>query len=206
MNAEVPLNVYIATTLGKLRRFPSGDGVPLFYSENIMSQEKTPRPHIRRADVHLEEEKAWISFYRRVGNPDTAAEVMHQLDSDPEMKRLHLALYLRCKESLRAQKTRQARHKRIGQFVRLLCCVVFVVPATAILKLLRQSGAIAVECLPEVRKEPAVRHVKSLARDTEFAQAQSEFDSQTTTPASRQPDDASAVNKSSSASTAGNAG
>lgn len=171
-----------------------------------MSQEKTHRPRVRRSGVHLEEEKAWISFYRRVGNPDIAAEVMHQLESDPQMKRLHLALYLRCKESLRAQKARQARHKRIGLFVRMLFGVVFVTPVIAIQKLLRQSGAIAVECLPEIRKEPAVRHVKNLARDAEFAQAQSEFDSQTAASASRQPDAESAMDTSSSASKAGNAG
>lgn len=171
-----------------------------------MSQEKTHRPRVRRSGIHLEEEKAWISFYRRVGNPDIAAEVMHQLESDPEMKRLHLALYLRCKESLRAQKTRQARNKRIGQFVRMLFHALLVAPVIAVQKLLRQSGAIAVECLPEVRKEPAARQVKNLARDTEFAQAQSEFDSQTAACASPQPNAESAVNTSSPASKAGNAG
>lgn len=171
-----------------------------------MSQEKTYRPRVRRSGVHLEEEKAWISFYRRIGNPDTAAEVMHQLESDPEMKRMHLALYLRCKESLRAQKARQARNKRIGQFVRMLFGVVFVTPVIAIQKLVRQSGAIAVECLPEVRKEPAVRQVKNLARDAEFAQAQSEFDSQAAASASRQPNAENATTSSSSTAKAGNAG
>jgi hypothetical protein len=179
---------------------------PLFYSENTMPQEKTFRPRVRRSGVHLEEEKAWISFYRRVGNPDIAAEVMHQLESDPEMKRAHLALYLRCKESLRAQKARQARHRRIGQFVRMLCGVVFMTPVTAIQKLLRQSGAIAVECLPEIRKEPAVRQVKNLARDTEFAQSQSEFDGQTAASVSRQSNAESTAQPSSSASKAGTAG
>ncbi len=74
-----------------------------------MSQEKIHRPRSRRSGVHVEEEKAWISFYRHVGNPAIATEVMHQLESDLEMKRAHLALYLRCKESLRMQKARQAR-------------------------------------------------------------------------------------------------
>lgn len=151
-----------------------------------MSLEKTHRPHARRSGVHLEEEKAWIRFYRRVGNPDIAVEVMHQLESDPEMKRQHLALYLRCKESLRKQKARQARHKRIGQFVRMLLHALLVAPGIAIQKLLRQSGELAVECLPEVRKEPAVRQVKNLVQDTEFAQAQSEFDREASPPASRQ--------------------
>ena len=119
---------------------------------------------------------------------------------------MHLALYLRCKESLRAQKERQARHKRIGQFVRMLFSVVFVTPLIAIQKLLRQSSAIAIECLPEVRKEAAVRQVKNLARDTEFAQAQSEFENQTSVSSSRQPDGGSTLKPSSPASKAGNAG
>jgi len=146
-----------------------------------MSQEKPHRSR-KRFGVEFEEEKAWVDFYRGVGNPAIAVEVMNQLESDPEMKRTHLALYLRCKESLRMQKARQARNKRIGQFVRMLSHAVFVVPAIAIQRLLRHSGDIAVECLPEVRKDPAVRQVSRLTQEPEFAQAQSAFDSQATTP------------------------
>lgn len=171
-----------------------------------MSQEKIHRSRARRSGVDVEEEKAWISFYRRVGHPAIATEVMNQLESDPDMKRVHLALYLRCKETLRAQKARQARHKRIGQFVRMLSAVLFVAPVIAIRKLLRQSGELAVECLPEVRKEPAVRQVRGLAQETEFAQAQSAFDSQTAASASRQPNTESTVKPSSPASKTGNAG
>ncbi len=170
-----------------------------------MSQEKIHRSGARRCGVDGEEEKAWISFYRRVGNPAIAAEVMHQLDSDPVMKRAHLALYLRCKESLRLQKARQARHERIGQFVRMLSTALLVAPVIAIQKLLRQSGDIAVACLPEVRKEPAVRHVKGLTQETEFAQAQSEFDRQAAVAASRQTKPEGAVTGSLPASKAGNA-
>jgi len=173
-----------------------------------MSLEKIHRSHTRRSGIQREEEKAWISFYRRAGNPAIAAEVMHQLESDPEMKRLHLALYLRCKESLRAQKARQARHKRIGQFVRMLFGIVFVTPAIAIQKLLRQGGAIAVECLPEVRKEPAVRQVRILAAVPELAQNNSAFEGQTAAAASesRQSNTESAVKPSLPASKTGNAG
>lgn len=170
-----------------------------------MSQEKTHHPRARRSSVQLEEEKAWISFYRRVDNPDIATEVMHQLESDPEMKRLHLALYLRCKESLRAQKARQARNKCIGQCVRLLCRGVFVTPVIVFQKWLRQGGALIVACLPEVRQEPAVRQVRRLARNAEFAQAQSAFDSQTAASASRPPNTGSATPFSASAAKAGNA-
>lgn len=151
-----------------------------------MSQEKPHRSRAKRFGVDFEEEKAWIDFYRGVGNPAIAVEVMNQLESDLEMKRTHLALYLRCKESLRTQKVRQARNKRIGQFVRMLSNAVFVVPVIAIRRLLRQSGDIAVECLPEVRKDPAVRQVGRLIREPEFAQAQSAFDDRAAAPSARQ--------------------
>ncbi len=83
-----------------------------------MSPEK-PRPRARRCGIEFEEERAWVGFYKRVGRDQAiAAEVMAQLEADVDMKRTHLALYLCCKESLRVHKARQARSKRIGQFVR----------------------------------------------------------------------------------------
>ena len=142
-----------------------------------MSQERSNRPRSKRSGVDFAEEKAWISFYRRVGDPVIAAEVIHELQSDPEIKRAHLALYLRCKESLRAQKARLARNKRIGQFARTLCSALFVAPVLAIRGLSRQSAEIAVECLPEVRAEPAARQVRELTKEAEFAQQRSAFSS-----------------------------
>jgi hypothetical protein len=88
-----------------------------------------PHPRARRCGIEFEEERAWIGFYRRVGRDAAiAAEVMAQLEADADMKRTHLALYLCCKESLRVHKARQARHKRIGQFVRHLAQAIFVRP------------------------------------------------------------------------------
>ena len=153
-----------------------------------MSQEKIHRSRSRRFGVDFEEENAWVSFYRRVGNPAIATEVMNQLESDPEMKRRHLALYLRCKETLRTQKARQTRNKRIGQLVRMLSSAMFVAPVIAIQQLLHQSGELAVECLPEVAREPATRRVRSLTKEAEFAQAQSEFGSLAATQAPKQTD------------------
>src|ERR1700682_1680688 len=80
-------------------------------------------PHLRitrpyRTSVALEEERLWVGFYRRVDNPAIAAEVIKQLDGDADQKRTHPALYLRCKESLRKKKARQARTKRIRSFIR----------------------------------------------------------------------------------------
>ena len=74
------------------------------------------RPY--RTSVALEEERLWVGFYRRVANPAIAAEVIQHLDGDADQKRTHPALYLRCKESLRRKKARQARTKRIRSFMR----------------------------------------------------------------------------------------
>ncbi|MHB1332303.1 MAG: hypothetical protein ACYCY1_06870 [Sulfuriferula sp.] len=166
-----------------------------------MSQEKIHRSRSRRFGVDFEEEKAWVSFYRRAGNPAIATEVMNQLESDPEMKRTHLALYLRCKETLRTQKARLARNKRIGQFVRMLSSAMFVAPVITVQRLLRQSGEIAVECLPNVTSEPAARRVRSLTKEPEFAQAQSEFGSRAATQLSK-PDSVEEANASSPAAKA----
>lgn len=147
-----------------------------------MTQVRSHSPR-KRSGVYSEEEKAWRGFYQRVGNPDIAVEILHQLDADADMKRSHLALYLCCKESLRTQKARQARNKRIGQFVRWLADKVCAAPFRAVRRCLHQSGDMAVECLPEIRKEPAVRQVARLAEQTEFAQAKSDFAAQSSTPA-----------------------
>ena len=138
-----------------------------------MSLEK-PRPRPRRSGIESEEERAWVGFYRRVGrDPAIATEVMAQLESDPEMKRTHLALYLCCKESLRQHK---ARNKRIGQFVRGLCHGLFMRPLRSLQKALRHGSDITVECLPDVVKEPAVPQVRRLSRETEFTKAHTAFE------------------------------
>lgn len=149
-----------------------------------MSLEK-PRPRAKRSGIEHEEERAWVTFYKRVGNDlALATEVLALLDSDPEMKRSHLALYLFCKESLRAHKARQARNKRIGQFVRWLCSglftQLFVQWPKALRRSLRQGGDIAVECLPETAKEPAMAKARQLAQEPAFATAQSDFRQQRT--------------------------
>jgi hypothetical protein len=146
-----------------------------------MSPEKheRPRPRAKRFGVEFEEERAWVTFYRRVGHDVTiATEVLSQLEADPEMKRTHLALYLCCKESLRSHKARQVRNKRIGKFVRWLCSGLFAAPA----RLLRRGGDMALECLPETAKEPAAPQVRRLTREPEFARAQACFDPKAAAP------------------------
>lgn len=111
----------------------------------------------KRSGVEYEEEKAWVMFYRRVGHDVAlAGEVMTHLGADPEMKRRHLALYLCCKESLRSEKARQARNKRIGLFVQWLCSELLVRPFLAARRGIRGSGQLAAECLPDRTREPAM--------------------------------------------------
>ena len=56
---------------------------------------------------------------------------------------------------------------------------------------LHRGGAIAVACLPEVRKEPAVQQVRRLGQEAEFASAQAAFEqgSNSTVPTMTQVDD-----------------
>jgi len=147
-----------------------------------MSLEK-PRFRSRRSSIEAEEERVWVGFYQRVGrDPAIATEVMAQLESDPEMKRAHLALCLCCKESLRRHKARQARNQRIGQFIRWLCQGLFVRPWGGLRMGLRHGRDVAVECLP-VAKEPAVAQIHRLAGDAGFATAHAAFEQQAAQPA-----------------------
>jgi hypothetical protein len=140
----------------------------------------SPRPKPRRASVATEEERAWISFYQRVGQ-DTAlaAEVLAQLDADVEMKRMHLALYLSCRESLRSHAARDQRNERIGRFVRLMLHGLFVAMPRSVGRKLSRGGDIAVACLPEADAEPALAQVQRLASDPEFGTARGTFKSPT---------------------------
>lgn len=118
-----------------------------------MSPEKRPRP--KRSGIESEEERTWVEFYRRVRSDGAlAAEVLAQLERDVEMKRSHLALYLSCKEALRRDKARQARHKRIGFFVRWLAYTLFVMPWQALREFGSEGRDIAIEMLPEADRSP----------------------------------------------------
>ncbi|MDR2032815.1 MAG: hypothetical protein LBP86_11340 [Azoarcus sp.] len=114
---------------------------------------KPSRP--RRPSIEREEEKAWVDFYRRIKR-DTAlaAEVLAQLNRDPELLRGHLALFLSCKESLRLDKARQARNRRIGVFVRWIMRALFAAPWRALRRTGQESRDILVEMLPETEQPP----------------------------------------------------
>lgn len=136
------------------------------------------RTRPRRASVATEEERAWVSFYQRVGQDAAlAAEVLAQLDADVEMKRQHLALYLSCRESLRSCAAREARNARIGGFVRMTLHRVFVAVPRSLGLRLKRGGEIAVACLPEAGAEPASAQLRRLASDREFEVARGAFES-----------------------------
>ena len=133
-----------------------------------------PRTRITRpycTSVALEEERVWISFYRRVGNPAIAAEVIRHLDADVDQRRIHPALYLRCKESLRRKKARQARTKRIRRFMRRILGGLLGHSEHNLRPRLRPGTRIAVEGLAESMREPARHAVKSLMQAAEMAAA-----------------------------------
>ena len=128
------------------------------------------RPY--RTSVALEEERLWVDFYRRVANPAIAAEVIQHLDGDADQKRTHPALYLRCKESLRKKKARQARTKRIRSFMRRILGGLLRDPERRTRGQLRHNSRILVDGLPESMREPTQQMVKSRPQTAELAAAQ----------------------------------
>jgi len=124
------------------------------------------RPY--RTSVALEEERLWVGFYRRVANPAIAAEVIQHLDGDADQKRTHPALYLRCKESLRKKKARQARTKRIRRILGGLLRH----SESSLRPQPRHSARIVVEGLSESMREPLQHAMKSRPQTAELAAAQ----------------------------------
>lgn len=161
-----------------------------------MSLEKNRRHAPRRVSVAYEEDKAWIGFYRCSGDPAVAAELIQHLDADPDLKRAHPALYLRCRQTVRRHQERQARAKRIGQFVRLAIGIAVAAPLRALRRALHLGRDIAVECLPETHAEPAVRRAKRLATESEFAHQREDFASQDGSTGARQAGDANGTEES----------
>src|SRR5262245_25473480 len=126
---------------------------------------------VRRRGVADVEEQSWVGFYRRIGDPSVAAEVVEYLKSDPDLKRACPALYLLAKQTVKRHEARQARARRVGAFVRR------VVASTvrAVARWLGYGRDVAFECLPEVA-EPAPARVASLSRSREISVARREFE------------------------------
>lgn len=130
-----------------------------------------------RRSVTLAEEQAWIGFYKRVGDAAVAAELIQYLEADPELKRAHAALYLRAKESVRRHQQREARAKRIGAAVRMVAGAIVIAPVSAVRRLFRAGGEVAIACLPEtqVPNAAAARQAKRLGHEAQYAKARGDF-------------------------------
>lgn len=132
----------------------------------------------RRSSVEYEEDQVWIRFYRSAGDASSAAELIEYLGSDPELKRKHAALFLKCKQTVRKARERQARARRIGHCVRVALRTLLVTPLLALRSALRIGGDIAVECLPETpepAREPALRRMPEFATKPQFVQDELAF-------------------------------
>lgn len=132
-------------------------------------------PRGRAGPVEMEEERAWVRFYRLAGDPAMAAEILTLLDTDWHARHEHMALYLLCRESLRSHAMRRERDRRIGRFVRLACTTLVVTPLRALRRAVTRGTDLAVECLPETAPaEPAVAQLRRLDADDRQAPAASD--------------------------------
>lgn len=126
--------------------------------------------HRPATGLNAEEKRAWAGFYNRVrSEASLAKEIQAQLDQDAELKRMHLALYLCCRESLRLHQVREARIQRVAYAIRWLVHLLFAVPAKLLFGGLARSRDVAIAVLPEPAMQPSatpavrpiVRHAAS---------------------------------------------
>jgi hypothetical protein len=110
-----------------------------------------------------EEERVWTGFYRRVGDPEVASDLIEQMDADREVKARHLGLYLRCKQSLRREKARRAKAKAIAQAVEALLRLLVIAPAARLVGVGNFIGAVCLNWLPET-DEPATRQMRKIRK------------------------------------------
>ncbi|GJI98154.1 hypothetical protein RugamoR57_48720 [Duganella caerulea] len=101
------------------------------------------RPYFRRMPAAEEEEKVWVSFYRNANDPDLAAELIAHMDKDVDSRTRYPGLYLRCKQSMRRQRQRVARAKRIASAVRVILRFAVLMPAGAVASIMRSIRALA---------------------------------------------------------------
>lgn len=120
----------------------------------------------RRSLVEVEEERVWVSLYRRAADPMIAAELVAHLEKSGELRFQHSGLYLRCKHVLRKEKARQVRLRKVSESLRWAVHLVFGVPFAFALRLLRSMGTILLACLPE-RNDNAVVQLRKLTSDQE---------------------------------------
>ena len=121
-------------------------------------------PKSRRMPAAGEEEKVSISFYRNVSDPGLAAELLAHMDKDPESRKQYAGLYLRCKQSIRRERERQARAKRYGKTMRVVLRYMVLAPARIVAIVLRPllsaaqfGGAVVLQVLDGDASAPVHR-------------------------------------------------
>lgn len=100
------------------------------------------RPYFRRTPAAEEEEKIWVSFYRNAGDPHLAAELIAYMDKDADSRMQYPGLYLRCKQSVRRNREREARAKRIANALRVVLRLIVLAPSSAVVTILRKMRAV----------------------------------------------------------------
>lgn len=129
-----------------------------------------PHRPAKRKMTALEEyeQRAWISFYRNIGDPIVAAEVLRVLDSNGEIRSDHLGLYLHAKSSIRMHKQRQLHAQHLAAALRFCGRMLFIVPFTATYSLTRRFvgliGSVLVACASERTTEPAAARLRDVER------------------------------------------
>lgn len=127
------------------------------------------------------EEMAWEALYRSANDPASAAEVVQYFDSDNQLQKSHLALYLRCRQTVRLEEARRYRAERTAVLIRWVVLFGLLIPFRALAGLFKRGQDVALELPPALsaataRKEPAAKRVRKLVRASpEFAQAQAGF-------------------------------
>lgn len=116
-----------------------------------------------------EEERVWVQFYRKAGDPVVAADLIEQLESDREVKARHFGLYLRCRQSLRQENARRARAKLVAHAVHLVARLLIGWPIEVIRDGFSFLGSVSVAWAGA--DEPAVRQMRKIRRNGQSAKS-----------------------------------
>ena len=139
-----------------------GAGASAYFLESAM-ENVNRRGSRKERWTSREEERIWIGFYRKVGDPEVASDLVEQMEADSEVKAQHLGLYLRCKQSLRRERARRARAKAIAHAVGALLRCLVIAPVARLVGFWNFIGAICLNWVPET-SEPATRQMRKIRK------------------------------------------
>ena len=128
-----------------------------------------PHRPAKRKITALEEceQRAWVSFYRNIGDPIVAIEVLRLLDTNSEIRSDHLGLYLHAKRSIRMHKQRQLRALQLAGGLRFCGRILFIAPIMVTYGLTRRFvgliGSVLAACARERITEPAAARLRDVA-------------------------------------------